>query len=535
MYKNVFVNQCGYQQKMAKFVTIRSEQPVGFTVHASDGSGVYRGQADRRVDNEAAGEIDYVGDFSSITKPGIYYITVDGIGDSDAFAIADDTYADVLQKSMAFFYLQRCGHDLPKSAAGLYAHKACHTGIASAYGSGEKKEVNGGWHDAGDFGRYIGPGAMAVAQLLYAYERNLAMCGAYTCPDATADLGGLPAFLEELKYELDWMMKMQREDGALYHKATCAKFCSFIMPDEEKEEMILSPVSVTATADFAAVCAMAVRFYKQYDAEYAAKLEAASRKAYAAMKEMNIPGGFKNPQGITTGEYGDPQDTDERYWAAAELYKAFGDEAFRADFEALAAEKIYHGYGWVEMGSYGNLAYISTTNPTDAALVEKIKASMIDYANILLKVSNEDGYGTALTAKQYDWGSNLSVANHGLMLYDAYKLTGEQKYMDAACEQLHYLLGRNPMGLCYVTGCGTDAIKYPHHRPSGFMGKAMPGMLSGGPCDWLADEAIKNLFTKETAPAPAKCLVDMTGSYSTNEVTIYWNSAFVQLLASVAE
>ena len=55
--------------------------------------------------------------------------------------------------------------------------------------------------------------------------------------------------------------------------------------------------------------------------------------------------------------------------------------------------------------------------------------------------------------------------------------------------------------------------------------------ISGGPCDWLADETVKQIFTKETAPA--KSLADMTGSYSTNEVTIYWNSAFIQLLASV--
>ena len=56
-------------------------------------------------------------------------------------------------------------------------------------------------------------------------------------------------------------------------------------------------------------------------------------------------------------------------------------------------------------------------------------------------------------------------------------------------------------------------------------------MLSGGPCNWLVDETVKEIFAKDTPPA--KSLADMTGSYSTNEVTIYWNSAFVQLLACV--
>lgn len=533
MYKNIFVSQCGYLPGMQKQVTFRTDKPVNFAVLKSNGACVYTGRADKKIKNAAAGETDFVGGFSALTKTGCYYITAEGLGESDTFTIGRNAFSDVFQKSMAFFYLQRCGHELPEASAGLYAHPACHTQTGYAYDKTESRDVTGGWHDAGDYGRYVGPGAMAVAQLLYALERNKALCNSYQSPEPQTSV--LNDYLEELKYELDWMMKMQREDGALYHKATCAGFCSFIMPEDEKGKMILSPVSVTATADFAAVCAMAVRFYKKYDKAYAKKLEQVSKKAYTALKDMTLPGGFKNPKGITTGEYGDPCDTDERYWAAAELYRTFGNEEYRYDFEKLARKKIYHGYGWVEMGSYGNLAYLGTGRPVDETLKQAISDSMIATADKLLQTSEADGYGTALTKKQYDWGSNLTVANNGLQLYDAWKLTGEQKYLDAAAAQLHYLLGRNAMGLCYVTGCGTDAIKHPHHRPSGFKGKAMPGMLSGGPCDWLADETIRSLFTKETAPAPAKCLIDMTGSYSTNEVTIYWNSALIQLLASVTE
>lgn len=533
MYKNIFVNQCGYLPHMQKQVTFRTDKPVSFAVHTSSGACVYTGKADRRVENASAGETDYVGDFSAVAENGLYYITAEGLGESDTFIVGEDAYADTFQKSMAFFYLQRCGCDLPETAAGLYAHKACHTQIGRIFQSSETRDVIGGWHDAGDYGRYVGPGAMAVAQLLYAAERNNALCSSYQCPDKTKPAAAFPDYLEELKYELDWMIKMQREDGALYHKATCRNFCSFIMPEDETEEMVLSPVSVAATGDFAAVCAMAARFYAKYDEDYTRRLEAASKKAYEAMKGMELPGGFQNPKEITTGEYGDSCDTDERYWAAAELYNAFGDQQYRADFEALAREKIYQGYGWADMGSYGNLAYLNTERPVDEDLKAAIRQAMLSLADELLKTAEADAYGTALTPEQYVWGSNMNAANDGLHLYDAWRLTGQQKYLDAATAQLHYLLGRNCLGLCFVTGCGTDAVKHPHHRPSGFRGKAMPGMLSGGPCSWLADETVKSMFTKETAPAPAKCLVDMTGSYSTNEVTIYWNSAFLQLLASV--
>lgn len=530
MYKSTFVNQCGYMPKGEKKVTFRSEKPVHFFVVKSDGTRVFEADADKAIENTSTLETNYVGDFSVVTEPGQYYVLSESNGESDSFRIGEDAYDEVFQKSMEFFYMQRCGHDIPKSAGGAYAHIACHTSLAEVYGKPEeKKEVSGGWHDAGDYGRYVGPGAMAVAQLLYAWERNQAFCEKYISPEGQS--GKLPAFLEELKYELDWMCKMQREDGALYHKATCHSFCGFIMPQEEQDTMILSPVSVTATCDFAAVTAMAIRFYAPYDAEYAKKLEQVAKKAYEASKKMELQGGFKNPSDIHTGEYGDAQDSDERYWAAAELYKAFGEETYRQDFEQLAEEQLYEGYGWADMGSYGNLAYLSTTYPVNEQLTERIKNLMLEKGKERLDITCADGYGTALTDKEYVWGCSMNAANNGLHMFDAFRLTGDRAYLEGAMSQIHYLLGRNSLGLCLVTGCGTDAVKYPHHRPSGFVGKAMPGMLSGGPCNWYADAIVKGMIPKGTAPA--KVFADMTGSYSTNEVTIYWNSALLMLLASV--
>ena len=414
MYKKIFLNQCGYHTEMMKKVTFRTEEPVEFCVLTSDGRNVFEGRAEQRVCNEAAKEINYVGDFSDIKEVGRYYIIAKGLGESDTFEIGESVYHDAFQKAMHFFYLQRCGCELPEQAAGEFTHKVCHAEMATVYGTEEKLDVTGGWHDAGDYGRYVGPGAMAVAQLLSAYEENQEMAKRYT--NSAQQKKEMPAYLEELKYELDWMMKMQREDGALYHKVGCYQFCGFIMPEDEKDELVISPVSVTATADFAAVTAMAVRHYKGYDEKYAQKLTAASKKAYNVLKDMELPGGFKNPKEITTGEYDDVCDKDERYWAAAELYKTFGDEEYRTDFEALIQEKIYHGYGWADMGSYGNVAYLTTEYPVSEQIQERIKKSMIELADEKLETVEADGYGTALKANEYIWGSNLSVANNGLHL-----------------------------------------------------------------------------------------------------------------------
>jgi endoglucanase len=134
--------------------------------------------------------------------------------------------------------------------------------------------------------------------------------------------------------------------------------------------------------------------------------------------------------------------------------------------------------------------------------------------------------------EQLHWGSNMEVANHGMVLCLAHRLTGEERFLLAAQKQLHYLLGVNPVSYCYVSGFGAQPMSHPHHRPSVAQGIAQPGMLSGGPCSGLADACAKERL--EGQPA-GKCFVDDHASYSTNEICIYWNSPLVALTAALSE
>lgn len=555
MDKRILLNQCGYLPHEKKTVTFRGVGELFFLVCKSDGTIVYQGVSGPAVYHSSTDEVESRGDFSEVTEPGIYFLSVPGnltgdnekvklsprnmeqpgLGESDFFRIGEDVYKEEFLKALRFFYMQRCGYDFNEDECRGFGHRACHTHNAEIYnhdtqgGEGESLDVSGGWHDAGDYGKYVVPAAVAVAQLLLTYEEAEKWCGLYKNPDDTIPCSkDMPDYLREVKYELDWLLRMQRSDGKLYHKVTPKSFCSFIMPEDEKDTLYLSPPSVTATADFAAVMAMAADIYKKYDSEYAGILERAARLSYDAAFGMELVGGFVNPQGIVTGEYEDKCDKDEKYWAAAQMYKAFGDEKFYQDFVRLAEEKIYHGYGWADVGSYGNRAIFTCERNVSEELLDKIINEVISQGEDLLTLSGLDGYNTALSAKEYDWGSNFMVCNRGRQLMDAYDLTKRSEFKDAAMEQIHYLLGKNPMGICYLTGCGTQSVLRPHHRPSICLGKTMEGMLSGGPCSWLADDLAKGLLKGN---APARCFIDMMGSYSTNEVTIYWNSSFVWLLA----
>ena len=140
-----------------------------------------------------------------------------------------------------------------------------------------------------------------------------------------------------------------------------------------------------------------------------------------------------------------------------------------------------------------------------------------------------NAYGIAMT-DSLPWGSNMDVSDDGMLFYCAWKLTGDEKYREAMHKQLNYILGVNPMGYSYVSGFGTKCMRYPHHRPSIATGVCQPGMLSGGPASGMMDPVAKEFLQGKSA---GKSYIDDHGSYSTNEICVYWNSPLVALMAAV--
>jgi endoglucanase len=125
----------------------------------------------------------------------------------------------------------------------------------------------------------------------------------------------------------------------------------------------------------------------------------------------------------------------------------------------------------------------------------------------------------------------LGPANYGLQLLVANALAPDRRYVEAALDDLHYLLGRNTFSLSWVTRVGENPFRHPHHRPSGADDRPepWPGLLAGGPNGARQDPVLKRL----PLLPPAKTYVDEEPSYATNEVAINWNAPLLFLLAGV--
>lgn len=507
---------------------------------------VMEGSAQDLGIDESSGDHVYAVDFSGVTQEGIYYVRNEAGDRSHRFRIGADIYRKLQHDMTKALYYQRCGCELTKEYAGVYTHPCCHTGDAVLWENrGVVKEVKGGWHDAGDYGRYISPAAVAVGHLLYAY---------YLFPESFGESldipesgNGIPDVLNECRYELEWMLKMQDEEGGAYHKLTSERHADFIMPQEDTAQFYLFPVSSMATADYAASMALASRVYRQFDVRFADRLLDAAHRAYGWLEKHPEYVGFKNPESCNTGEYDDVCDLDERLWAASEMLVTTGEQKYQEQLTALLKENLTKtDFGWTDVSGFAALAVLTdVTHKATADSVMNLRQAVLAEADRLVTVAEKSGYGVAMEPEDYVWGSNMVVLNRGMLLVLAALVTeqdtvdgmseksgGKAKiYEQTALAQMDYLLGMNAVDYSYVTGHGEHAYRHPHNRPTECDGieLPMPGWVSGGPfktpCDEVGIEKIP------AGTPPMKCYVDHAACYSLNEITIYWNSPAVFVTA----
>jgi endoglucanase len=532
----IHYNQAGYDPRLPKKAVLTGRGEYCMILDASFRRGgnekVWEPALSAPVFDKASGDTVRRADFSGLTTPGTYFLIADG--QKVTITVKDRPWHGLSKALVKGFYYQRCGCALEERHAGPWKHGICHTGTAvlvrdnGELDRGTVIECSGGWHDAGDYGRYTHPAAVALGHLLYSWEL---FPQAYRDELGIPESGnGVPDILNECRYELEWMLKMQRADGGVYHKVATRYFAPFIMPEDDKEELWLFRVSHCATASFAASAAQAWRVYKNYDPPFAEKLLGAAQQAWAWLKANPDFRPFVNPPGLNSGAYGDASHEDECFWAACELYAATGEAQYYDAMKNLADRIDVSQFGWRENGGFGTLCCLVTLkDKLDKDFAAALRSRFLAGADALLELGGNSGYGTALAPDGYVWGSVLPIMNNGIALILAAILTGNTEYRDAAQTQLDYLLGLNATGYSFVTGFGEHSFRFPHHRPSYADGvdDPVPGLVSGGPNNINPDGAAKMTIPPDTPPA--KFWLDHTPTASSNEIAIYWNSpaAFV--------
>ncbi len=515
----------GYLPEAPKTASVAGVQTDGTSfeiVDADSGKVVHQGLLGAARYNKSTGETLRATDFSALSAYGSYLMRIEGLPDSAPFKVAPDALNRSLLCVMIGFYGQRCGQAVSFEWDGVtFSHDTCHMDdgyldyLAPAQ-SGQKRDGTGGWHDAGDYGKYTVNSAFSMGLMLAAWERNGEALKQLRLPIPESG-GALPDYLAEIKYNLDWQLKMQFEDGKVAHKLTELRFGGMIMPEDHDDPRYFSPVSKIATIDFAAIGCMAARVYEQYDPAYAAIWREAAKKAWIAQRNMPAE---VDISAFSTGTYLPNPESDTR-WALVEVALTFGEE-FLLEWEREFLHDIVDNdnamfdvtWDWGKACNLGLYDWLfSDRAKEDPAAYERLKKDLFRAADAIVANRNSHGYGRGIRVNY--WGCNGAVARTSLNLHAAYLISGDTKYLDAAYDQIAYLYGRNPFARSFVTGDGHKPPMYQHHRPSAADGiePPWPGHLSGGAnpreTDWF----------------------DETASYRTNENAINWDAALVYALS----
>lgn len=485
----------------------------------------------RQFDESSASPRIMLADFSELRREGNYRLAVPGVGESSEFRIGRDVFNWPFYCAVRAMYLCRCGCEVHSEFAGhTFSHYACHTDDAYLdyvqSVAGERKDFAGGWHDAGDYNKYTVNGAFTAAMMLQAWEdfhERLKPLD-FDIPEST---NAVPDVLDEVRWELDWLLKMQADDGRVYHKVSALNFCGFILPDRETAKRYVSPWGSAATAEFAAIMARAARVYRPFDAAYADRCLSAARKSYEFL-QSHPEDHHPDLSAFTTGAY-IFADVGDRLWMAAELWETTGDATYLQDvekrIETYRAKKnksatiIDGNWDWNNVRNLGLFTYLlSKRSCRNDQLVEELRRDSVHVADDIVDATKRDAYGRTL-GSTYFWGCNGTELRLAMNLHVAQALTGDKKYEAAILDGINHVFGRNIHGRSYVTGLGYRPPMFPHDRRSGGDGVSMPwpGYVIGGAwpnaVDWRDDR----------------------DDYKTNEIAINWNGALIYALAGFVE
>lgn len=422
--------------------------------------------------------------------------------------------------------------------AGIYHRPTGHTDLALPYhpSTGHTQgrlDSPGGWYDAGDYGKYIVNAGISVGMMLSAYEQypQAYPDGSVNIPESGNDI---PDLLDELKYEIDWMLTMQDDDGGVFVKVTTLTFGPFVMPDKAPKDRYVIGKSTAAALNLSAVCAMAARIYQPFDADFADRCQTAAIKAWQwAVKNPEVYYD-KNPDDVKTGAYNDTVLDEEFFWAAAELFTTTGGQEYLQNIQLLLGNITFRtGENWRNYDD--NLGYYSLLGPAsklDEPQKKQVVGGLLKLADTLANQLTNNPY--RIPIDKFQWGSNSDILDAAMIFANAYKASTDKKYLALAIETFDYLLGKNATGYSFVTGFGSKSPMHIHHRPSESDGiiAPYPGFVAGGPNGGMQDKGdLARNGLKYADTHPARAYIDAQPSYASNEICINWNAPCVYMLS----
>ncbi len=588
---NIHVDQFGYRPGSSKVAVISNPQE-GFDIsqtfmpsnqyqlrRLSDGVAVFSAAPTAwqgGITDNSSGDKAWWFDFSSITEPGEYYVYDVGrnVG-SYSFSINQNAYNSVLRAAVRMFYYNRCNAVKEAQHAGAnWADGASFIGsgqdmearsITDRQNAATAKDLSGGWWDAGDYNKYVTFASQPVHQLLDAYEQNKTIwTDNFNIPESG---NGIPDILDEIKWETDWLRKMQLPNGSALIKMGNLKGSdgqATLPPSTDPRLRYYYPDGCSSsTIALASMLAHAALAFKDFPAltSYADDLK--TRAINAWTHYHNNPKRTDCDDGTIQAGDADVSLVNQNLImveASVYLYALTNDTKYRDTVDANYTKfNAIGGYWWgpYEVTADALLYYTKIPNAT-AAVVSTInsrkQSSAGNYDFYNWRNAEKDPYRAYIQNTMYHWGSLNIRADVGNINYDLpyYNIdaANANNYKQRAEEMLHYYHGVNPFNIVFLSNMGgygaKNSIKELYHlwfkdgsawdNVTSSKGGPAPGYVPGGQNKNYKDGNNGCTFTPPCGQPIQKAYRDWNGvwpdaSWQISEPAIYYQSAYVKLLS----
>ncbi len=560
------INQLGYlpsTDKIAVFVSKKESIPGDFKIYeAGSVKPVWESTSIHSFGEYGPFRSTCRLDFSDFNEEGTFYI-IAGKTRSPEFRMDKDLYDGAADFLLEYMRQQRCGYN-------PFFEDSCHThdGFIVFHPDPELDsthiDVTGGWHDASDYLQYVTTSANAVFQMLFAYMKNPTAFQDNFDTDGHPGMNGIPDILDEAKWGLDWLVKMNPEKGIMFNQIADDRdhigfkipaedsadyghgaerpvyFCTGRIQGSEQHKNRATGIASTA-GKYASAFALGAEMLMPYYPEFSLSLKQKAVDAYVF--------GELNPGVCQTAPHGAPYFYEEDNWrddmelAAISLYRMTGDEQYIEDATGFGNKEPYtpwmgadtaRHYQWYP---FVNLGHVFLAGVPDT----KVSSTFIEYLKEGIDRVYQRGQGNAFYfGIPLIWCSNNLVVAMLTQCRLYYELTGDTTYLPMEASLRDWLFGCNPWGTSMIIGL-PESGDYPEDTHSAvvyLLEKQPVGGLIDGPVYGSIYNSLKGLYLDsedEYSDFQSELVVyhDDFADYSTNEPTMDGTASLTYYLSAL--
>lgn len=494
-------------------------------------------------------------DFSEVEKQGTYYIKTGGIK-SPTFRIDNNVYKGTADFILNYMRQQRCGYN-------PFLKDSCHThdGIIVDHPSrsGEKIDVTGGWHDATDYLQYSTTSVNAVFQMMFAYQNYPEIYGDKFDAKGETGANGIPDILDEIKWGLEWMLKMNPAPNEMYNQiADDRDHVGFRLPNQDSADYELGeyrPVyfvtgkpqglaefkntssGVSSIAGkFVSGFALGAELFRKSDPKFSKKMEKKALEAWHFA--LSDTGYTQTACNVSPYYYEESNYSDDLELGAAQLFQLTKQDKFQKEAEFWGKQEPVSP--WIKNDTAGHYASYPFVNLGHYLMIKKNKefaAFYKDGLQLLYERGKEDPFFNGLP---FLWCSNNLVAAAITQSRLYREQTGNMEFEEMEAALRDWLFGCNPWGTTMICGLPgvEDSPMLPHSSYTVLMGGTTPGGLVDGPIETKRHQQQIGIALQKPDEYAAfnfgKAVYhDDVGDYATNEPTMDGTASLSFYLASL--